>query len=155
MFGNLSLNKTVASRSQTHVVILCTDAQVVKFGSRRVMCHPHFRLYLVSRSPSAAFSTEVASVTTLINFKLDDESLAEEIQLESFCRVQPALYVETRKTLATMMELLKLLENIDAKLMDRITSREGTDIWEETELIADLVRCRTEVSKSGFAFVRE
>ncbi|KAJ7392730.1 hypothetical protein OS493_010383 [Desmophyllum pertusum] len=38
-----------------------------------------------------------------------------------------------------MMELLRLLENIDGKLMGRVTARQGTDIWEETEVIAELV----------------
>ena len=109
------------------------------------MCHPEFRLYLVSRSSRPAFSTEVSSITTLINLRLDGEALAEEIQLEAFHRVQPGLYVESRKCLMVMMELLRLLENIDSKLMGLVTARQGTDIWEETEVIAELVNRRTEV----------
>ena len=121
------------------------DSQLVKFGSRRVMCHPEFHLYLVSRSSRPAFSTEVSSITTLVNLRLDEEALAEEIQLEAFHRVQPGLYVEGRKCLMVMMELLRLLENIDSKLMGLVTARQGTDIWEETEVIAELVNCRTKV----------
>ena len=109
------------------------------------MCHPEFRLYLVSRSSRPAFSTEVSSITTLINLRLDGEALAEEIQLEAFHRVQPGLYLESRKCLMVMMELLRLLENIDSKLMGLVTARQGTDIWEETEVIAELVNRRTEV----------
>ena len=109
------------------------------------MCHPEFRLYLVSRSSRPAFSTEVSSITTLINLRLDGEALAEEIQLKAFYRVQPGLYVESRKCLMVMMELLRLLENIDSKLMGLVTARQGTDIWEETEVIAELVNRRTEV----------
>ena len=110
------------------------------------MCHPEFRLYLVSRSSRPAFSTEVSSITTLVNLRLDEEALAEEIQIEAFHRVQPELYVEGRKSLMVMMELLRLLENIDGKLMGLVTARQGTDIWEETEVIAELVKCRFEVS---------
>ena len=99
----------------------------------------------MSRSSRPAFSTEVSSITTLINLRLDGEALAEEIQLEAFHRVQPVLYVESRKCLMVMMELLRLLENIDSKLMGLVTARQGTDIWEETEVIAELVNCRTEV----------
>ena len=109
------------------------------------MCHPEFRLYLVSRSSRPALSTEVSSITTLINLRLDGEALAEEIQLEAFHRVQSGLYVESRKCLMVMMELLRLLENIDSKLMGLVTARQGTDIWEETEVIAELVNHRTEV----------
>ena len=99
----------------------------------------------MSRSSRPAFSTEVSSITTLINLRLDGEALAEEIQLEAFHRVQPRLYVESRKCLMVMMELLRLLENIDSKLMGLVTARQGTDIWEETEVIAELVNRRTEV----------
>ena len=127
------------------------DSQLVKFGSRRVMCHPEFRLYLVSRSSQPAFSTEVSSITTLVNLRLDEEALAEEIQWEAFHRVQPGLYVEGRKCLMVMMELLRLLENIDSKLMGLVTARQGTDIWEETEVIAELVNCRAEVRYSFLA----
>ena len=117
----------------------------MKFGARRVMCHPEFRLYLVSRASQPAFNPEVSSITTLVNLRLDEEALAEEIQLEAFQRVQPDLYVESRKTLVVMVELLRLLENIDSTLMSRVTARQGTDIWEETEVIAELVQCRGEV----------
>lgn len=110
------------------------------------MCHPEFRLYLVSRSSRPAFSTEVSSITALLNLRLDEEVLAEEIQLEAFHRVQPRLYIEARKCLMVMMELMRLLGNIDNKLMSLVTSRQGTDIWEETEVIAELVNGRTEVS---------
>lgn len=126
------------------------DSQLVKFGSRRVMCHPEFRMYLVSRSSRPAFSTEVSSITTIVNLRLDEEALAEEIQLEAFHRVQPHLYVEGRKCLMVMMELLRLLENIDSKLIGLVTARQGTDIWEETEVIAELVNCRTEVGERSF-----
>ena len=121
------------------------DPQVVRFGSRRVMCHPDFKLYMISRSANSRFSTEVASITTLIDFSLGDAYLAEEIQLEAMTRVRPKLYVEARKILLSMMEQLKVLENIDSKLMSHITAREGTDMWDETELIAELVKCRVEV----------
>lgn len=110
------------------------------------MCHPEFRLYLVSRSSRPAFSTEVSSVTALVNLRLDEEALAEEIQLEAFQRVQPRLNIEARKCMMVMMELMKLFGNIDNKLINLVTSRQGTDIWEETEVIAELVNCRTEVS---------
>lgn len=123
------------------------DSKLVKFGSRRVMCHPEFRLYLVSRSSRPSFSTEVSSVTTLVNLRLDEEALAEEIQVEAFHRVQPHLYVESRKCLMVMMELLRLLGNIDSKLIGLVTARQGTNIWEETEVIAELVNCRTEVTR--------
>ena len=107
-------------------------------------------MYLVSRSSRPAFSTEVSSITTIVNLRLDEEALAEEIQFEAFHRVQPRLYVEGRKCLMLMMELLRLLENIDSKLMGLVTARQGTDIWEETEVIAKLVNCRTEVGKGSF-----
>lgn len=112
------------------------------------MCHPEFRLYLISRSSRPAFSTEVSSITTLVNLRLDEEALAEEIEIETFHRVQPELYMESRKSLMVMMELLRLLENIDSKLIGRVTARQGTDIWEETEVIAELVKCRSEVSET-------
>ena len=86
-----------------------------------------------------------------MNLRLDEEALAEEIQWEAFHRVQPGLYVEGRKCLMVMMELLRLLENIDSKLMGLVTARQGTDIWEETEVIAELVNCRTEVRYSFLA----
>ena len=114
------------------------------------MCHPEFRLYLVSRSSRPSFSTEVSSVTTLVNLRLDEEALAEEIQVEAFHRVQPHLYVESRKCLMVMMELLRLLGNIDSKLIGLVTARQGTNIWEETEVIAELVNCRTEVRIDSF-----
>jgi dynein heavy chain len=99
----------------------------------------------VSRVSDPVFSTEVASITTLINFELRDEGLGEELALEAFARVRPELYIEGRKTLLAVVELLKTLEDVDGKLMNRIMTKEGTSIWDETELIAELVQSRTEV----------
>ena len=83
-----------------------------------------------------------------MNLRLDEEALTEEIEIETFHRVQPELYMESRKSLMVMMELLRLLENIDSKLIGLVTARQGTDIWEETEVIAELVKCRSEVSET-------
>lgn len=142
----VSHTQKIKNRYPNSINISLTDVQIVKFGSRRVTCSPKFRLYLVSRASEPVFSTEVASITTLINFELRDQGLGEELALEAFARVRPELYIEGRKCLLAVVELLKILEDVDSKLMNRIMTKEGTSIWDETELIAELVQCRTEVS---------
>ena len=91
------------------------------------------------------FTPEIASVTSLVNFTLEDENFEEEILLLSFSRVQPQLWNENKKTMKALMQSLLVLENLDNTLVAKLCSSQGTDVWNETEFIADIVHCRSQV----------
>lgn len=92
-----------------------------------------------------SFTPEIASITSLVNFTLEDESFAEEILRLSLSRVQPEISKESKKTLNALMENLVILEDLDNKIITRLGHHQGTNVWDDTELIADMVQCRVQV----------
>ena len=92
-----------------------------------------------------SFTPEMASITSLVNFTLENESFAEEILSLSLSRVQPEISQESKKTMNALMENLVILEDLDSKIITRLCYRQGTNVWDDTELIADMVQCRTQV----------
>jgi dynein heavy chain len=117
----------------------------VNCGGRRLSCHPNFKLYLLTSSHAMSFTPEIASITTLVNFTLENESFAEEILSLSLSRVQPEMSQESKKTMNALMENLVILEDLDSKIITRLSHRQGTNVWDDTELIADMVQCRAQV----------
>ena len=121
------------------------DPQSVNCGGRRIVCHPNFKLYLLTTSQCMTFTSEIASITSLVNFTLEDEIFEEEILSLSLSRVQPKLWKETQKTMKALTQSLLILEDLDHKLMARLCIRQGINVWDDTGLIADMVQCRSKV----------
>ena len=92
-----------------------------------------------------SFTPEIASITTLVNFTLENESFAEEILCLSLSRVQPEISQESKKTMNALMENFVILEDLDSKIITRLSHHQGTNVWDDTELIADMVQCRVQV----------
>ena len=92
-----------------------------------------------------SFTPEIGSITTLVNFTLENESFAEEILSLSLSRVQPEISQESKKTMNALMENLVILGDLDSKIITRLSHRQGSNVWDDTELIADMVQCRTQV----------
>jgi hypothetical protein len=92
-----------------------------------------------------SFTPEIGSITTLVNFTLENESFAEEILSLSLSRVQPEISQESKKTMNALMENLVILGDLDSKIITRLSHRQGTNVWDDTELIADMVQCRAQV----------
>lgn len=118
------------------------------------MCYFEFCLYFIFRFFWLVFSIEVFLIIILVNLWLDEEVLVEEIEIEIFYCVQFEFYMESCKSLMVMMELLRLLENIDGKLIGLVIVWQGIDIWEEIEVIVEFVKSRFEVSEMIFSLIQ-
>lgn len=100
---------------------------------------------MLTSSHSVSFTPEIASITTLVNFTLEDEGFGEEILSLSMSRVQPEISQESKKTMNALMENLVILEDLDSKIITKLSHHQGTNVWDDTELLANMVQCRSQV----------
>ncbi|EDV28903.1 uncharacterized protein TRIADDRAFT_19158, partial [Trichoplax adhaerens] len=125
---------------------IVTDQSVVKFNNRYILCHKMFRLYLSTSLAKPNFSTEVASLVTLINYTTSREGLEEILIQRIFEHIQPTLNKEWRLTLSVGEQLIEFLHNLNEKLFARLINKEGVHIWDEISYIADAVVCKRKVT---------
>lgn len=97
---------TSAVRRQQKCVLLvyalfvgCT-AQVIKLGDKEVEWDPNFRLYLTSKLSNPHYGPEVCSKTSIINYGLTQQGLAEQLLGVTVSHERPDLE-EARSVSAT------------------------------------------------------
>lgn len=58
---------------------MCTLPQVIKLGDKEVEWDPNFRLYLTSKLSNPHYGPEVSGKTSIINYGLTQQGLAEQL----------------------------------------------------------------------------
>lgn len=69
---------------------------MIKYCGRRILCNQDFRLYMATSNPKPAFTSTVASTTTLINYTTSNETLVDDLLIRAFARIRPELYTDRR-----------------------------------------------------------
>lgn len=57
----------------------CVVVQVIKLGNKEVEWDPNFRLYLTSKLSNPHYGPEVSGKTSIINYGLTQQGLAEQL----------------------------------------------------------------------------
>lgn len=70
---------------------LPSTAQVVKLGGKEVEWDPAFRLYLTTKHPAPHFGPEVTGKTSVINYGLTQQGLAEQLLAVTVAHERPDL----------------------------------------------------------------
>ena len=96
---------------------------------------PSFKLYFITRLPNPKFSPELQAKTTLIDFTVTLKGLEEQLLGKVIGREQKALEEQLNQVLEEVNSNSKSLVQLDASLLERLTSNSG-NLLEDEELIA-------------------
>ncbi len=114
-------------------------------NGRRLLIQQTFQLILIHKSPFPVFPQEIASTTTIVDLRPHTDGVVRYFQMRGLERIMPDLFAENSKIYFRLFRCLALLEKLDGNCMSLIRGRQGSGLWEETEMITDLVRKRTKV----------
>ena len=129
------------------------EASVIKLNGRRLIIHPSFQLVFIFSSPSPKIPYELASTTTIVDLRPNANGVLRFFLLRSLKRLRPDLDVEDNKVYFELFQCYDTLEKLDQTVMALIRGKEGSGIWDETDVITTLVKKRTQVSfASTFVF---
>lgn len=136
------------------------EKQIIRKGSKqfitvsdKVMDYdPNFKLYFISRLPNPKFSPELQAKTTLIDFTVTLKGLEEQLLGKVIGREQKALEEQLTQVLEEVNANTKSLMQLDASLLERLTSNSG-DLLEDEELIAVLANTKAKAAEVNLKLV--
>ena len=108
--------------------------------------HVNFRLYFTTRLPNPSFSPELQAKTTLIDFTVTQKGLEEQLLGRVIGKEQKALEEQLQQVLEEVNENTKSLMQLDASLLERLTSNSG-DLLEDEELITVLANTKSKAAE--------
>lgn len=109
------------------------------------MIHQSFQLVLILSSTHPKIPEELASTTTIVDLRPHANGIRQFFLLRSMERLTPDLDSENSKVYYELFQCYDTLGKLDQACMALIRGKEGSGMWEETEVITNLVKKRTQV----------
>jgi dynein heavy chain len=106
----------------------------------------NFMMYFITRLPNPNFSPELQAKTTLIDFTVTLKGLEEQLLGKVIGKEQSALEDQLNQVLEEVNTNTKSLMQLDASLLERLTSNSG-DLLEDEELIAVLANTKAKAAE--------
>lgn len=130
------------------------EKQIIKKGSRMYInvsdklmdLDPRFKMYFITRLPNPSFSPELQAKTTLIDFTVTQKGLEEQLLGKVIGKEQQALEEQLNQVLEEVNANTKSLMQLDASLLERLTSNSG-DLLEDEELISVLANTKSKAAE--------
>jgi len=107
---------------------------------------PNFRLYFITRLPNPTFSPELQAKTTLIDFTVTQKGLEEQLLGKVIGKEQKALEEQLTQVLEEVNANTKSLMQLDASLLERLTSNSG-DLLEDEQLVTVLAGTKAKAAE--------
>eukprot|EP00814_Leptocylindrus_danicus_P009510 CAMPEP_0116004988 /NCGR_PEP_ID=MMETSP0321-20121206/911_1 /TAXON_ID=163516 /ORGANISM="Leptocylindrus danicus var. danicus, Strain B650" /LENGTH=4605 /DNA_ID=CAMNT_0003473357 /DNA_START=128 /DNA_END=13942 /DNA_ORIENTATION=- len=105
-----------------------------------------FMMYFITRLPNPKFSPELQAKTTLIDFTVTQKGLEEQLLGKVIGKEQKALEEQLNQVLEEVNANTKSLMQLDASLLERLTSNSG-DLLEDEELIQVLANTKLKAAE--------
>jgi len=105
-----------------------------------------FMLYFITRLPNPLFSPELQAKTTVVDFTVTQKGLEEQLLGRVISREQKALEEQLSEVLEEVNSATKLLMELDASLLQRLTSGSG-NLLEDEELIGVLANTKAKAAE--------
>jgi len=107
---------------------------------------PKFMMFFITRLPNPSFSPELQAKTTLIDFTVTQKGLEEQLLGKVIGKEQKALEEQLNQVLEEVNANTKSLMQLDASLLERLTSNSG-DLLEDEELISVLANTKSKAAE--------
>ena len=130
------------------------EKRIIKKGKRKFInvsdklmdYDENFTMYFITRLPNPMFSPELQAKTTLIDFTVTQKGLEEQLLGRVIGKEQKALEEQLNQVLEEVNTNTKSLMQLDASLLDRLTSNSG-DLLEDEELIQVLANTKSKAAE--------
>ena len=127
------------------LLIFISDARIIKYCGRRLLCHSKFQLYLSTPLAKPEFSPVTASMMTLVNYGSSNETLLDDLLTRSFACVRPDLYSEYRLALRNSdiikHGLLEIMKFFHSRLDSKPAAGKNLSFHEsDVDVISDLIQ---------------
>jgi dynein heavy chain len=106
----------------------------------------NFRLYFITRLPNPHFSPELQAKTTLVDFTVTMKGLEDQLLGRVIGKEQRALEEQLTQVLEEVNANTKALLQLDALLLERLTSNEG-NLLDDTELVGVLANTKAKAGE--------
>ncbi|WIA10356.1 hypothetical protein OEZ85_010548 [Tetradesmus obliquus] len=124
----------VLERSTT---LCATGKRVIQLGDKEVEWDPNFRLYLTSKLSNPHYGPEVSSKTSIINYGLTQQGLAEQLLGVTVAHERADLEEARAGLVADMSTNKALLKKLEDTLLRELSNATG-NILDNQELISTL-----------------
>uniref|UniRef100_A0A383W4S5 Dynein-1, subspecies f n=1 Tax=Tetradesmus obliquus TaxID=3088 RepID=A0A383W4S5_TETOB len=114
-----------------------TGKRVIQLGDKEVEWDPNFRLYLTSKLSNPHYGPEVSSKTSIINYGLTQQGLAEQLLGVTVAHERADLEVARAGLVADMSTNKALLKKLEDTLLRELSNATG-NILDNQELISTL-----------------
>ena len=119
---------------------------LIQLGKQEIDFSPSFKLFLSTRDPSASFSPDICSRTTLVNFTVTQSSLQSQC-LNSVLKSERPDVDERRSTLIKMRgEFAAHLRQLEKRLLQALNDSQG-NILDDDNVIETLETLKTEAAE--------
>jgi len=105
-----------------------------------------FMLYFITRLPNPSFSPELQAKTTVVDFTVTQKGLEEQLLGRVISKEQKALEEQLSEVLEEVNSATKLLLELDASLLTRLTSGSG-NLLDDEELIGVLANTKQKAAE--------
>jgi len=130
------------------------EKQIIRKGSKMFInvsdklmdFDKNFMMYFITRLPNPSFSPELQAKTTLIDFTVTQKGLEEQLLGKVIGKEQKALEEQLNQVLEEVNANTKSLMQLDASLLERLTSNSG-DLLEDEELISVLANTKAKAAE--------
>jgi dynein heavy chain len=120
--------------------------KLVKLADTEVEVSEDFCLYFITRLPNPHFSPELQAKTTVVDFTVTQKGLEEQLLGRVISREQNALEKLLNQVLAEVNQNTKALLDLDAQLLDRLSSNTG-NLLDDEQLIDVLANTKAKAAE--------
>jgi dynein heavy chain len=127
-------------------VITKGKKMTINVSDKNMDFDPKFRLYFITRLPNPSFSPELQAKTTVVDFTVTQKGLEEQLLGNVIGKEQKALEEQLTQVLEEVNANTKALMQLDASLLERLTSNSG-NLLEDEELITVLANTKQKAAE--------
>eukprot|EP00937_MAST-01D_sp_MAST-1D-sp2_P000239 g239.t1 len=122
-------------------IITKAKSKYITISDKLCEYNDDFMLYMTTRLPNPHFSPELQARTTVVNFTVTQDGLAEQLLGRVIGKEQASLEQQLKEVLTSVASNTKALITLDAQLLQRLTETEG-NLLEDVALIKVLAETK-------------
>lgn len=127
-------------------IVVKGKSKYINVADKNCEYNDDFMLYFVTRLPNPHFSPELSAKTTIIDFAVTMKGLEEQLLGRVISKEQKALEEQLSQVLAEVTSNTKSLLQLDALLLERLTSNSG-NLLDDVELIGVLANTKAKAAE--------
>eukprot|EP01029_Cantina_marsupialis_P005375 TRINITY_DN157_c1_g2_i1.p1 TRINITY_DN157_c1_g2~~TRINITY_DN157_c1_g2_i1.p1 ORF type:complete len:3733 (+),score=1529.44 TRINITY_DN157_c1_g2_i1:1436-11200(+) len=127
-------------------IIRKAKSQYINIADKLCEYDPNFRMYFITRFPNPHFSPELQAKTTVVDFTVTMKGLEDQLLGRVIGKEQKALEDLLNEVLQQVNENTKSLMQLDAQLLERLTSNDG-NLLDDVELVGVLANTKAKAAE--------